>query len=211
MNRWLGWVLAGGFLAFLLGGCPFAADNTDSTGGGGSSVIVPGGGGGGTTSGDDVGPPAGGGDTDGTDADGSSEIVCGVPNLAETWVAEVLVLVNEERAAVGLAPLTQNATLAAQAEQYACEMVYYNFFDHVNPVTGSTLADRSADFGYEYQVIGENLAAGPRTPNDVVNAWMNSEGHRANILDVRFTELGVGVREGGNYGLYWVQEFGTPR
>ncbi|MGD8451763.1 MAG: CAP domain-containing protein [Phycisphaerae bacterium] len=204
MTRWLGWVLAGGVIALLAGGCPMTTGIAGPGGGGSSSTVVPGGG----SSDDTEGPPAGGG----TDGDGTTTVLdCDVPDLAETWAAEVLQLVNEERAANGLAPVTANATLTAQAEQYACEMVYYDFFAHVNPVTGSTLPDRSEEFGYVYQVIGENLAAGPRTPSDVMTAWMNSEGHRENILDPRFTELGVGVREGGEYDLYWVQEFGTPR
>jgi uncharacterized protein YkwD len=103
-----------------------------------------------------------------------------------------------------------NGTLAEQATQYACEMIHYDFFDHVNPVTRSTLAVRANQFDYSYLVIGENLAAGQRTPEHAMNDWMDSPGHRQNILDPRFVELGVGVRFGGEFGTYWVQEFGLP-
>lgn len=117
---------------------------------------------------------------------------------------------NQERATAGVAPVVPSTALEDQAEEYACEMISQNFFAHENPVTGSTLKDRAAEFNYQYLVIGENLAAGQQSPQEVMTAWMNSPGHRANILDARFTELGVSVRIGGQYGVYWVQEFGKP-
>ena len=89
-------------------------------------------------------------------------------------------------------------------------MIYYDFFAHENPFTRTELRDRAEEFGYEFQVIGENLAAGQATPAQAMNDWMNSPGHRANILNADFTELGVGIRTGGTYGTYWVQEFGLP-
>jgi len=135
---------------------------------------------------------------------------CGTPAEAQAWQDEVLRLVNQQRAQAGLAPLAFNAVLAQQAADYACELIDYDYFDHVNPVTGSTLVDRAQAAGYDYLVIGENLAAGQRSPQEVVDAWMNSEGHRANILDPRYTEIGIAVRTGGSYGIYWVQEFGRP-
>lgn len=119
-------------------------------------------------------------------------------------------LVNQARAEAGYGPVKQNQTLEDQATQYACEMIQYDFFAHENPVTGSTLADRADEFGYRYLVIGENLAAGQPTVEKVFQDWMNSPGHRANILDSRFTELGIGIRRGGSLGMYWVQEFGRP-
>ena len=66
------------------------------------------------------------------------------------------------------------------------------------------------DVVYDYYMIGENLAAGQATPAQVMADWMESAGHRANILEASFVELGVGVRTGGTYGTYWVQEFGRP-
>lgn len=135
---------------------------------------------------------------------------CTEPLEAASWRAEILRLVNLERARNGLRTLTMNQTLEDQANEYACELIFYDFFAHENPITGSTLRDRAEDFGYDYQVIGENLAAGQRTPLEAFNDWMDSEGHRRNILDERFEEIGIGIRSGGDYGLYWVQEFGRP-
>ncbi|MGE3180776.1 MAG: CAP domain-containing protein [Phycisphaerae bacterium] len=123
---------------------------------------------------------------------------------------QILQRVNWERSAAGLNPVRRNATLEAQAEQYACEMIHYDFFAHDNPATGSTLRDRAEQFGYNYLTIGENLAGGQETAQEAMDGWMNSPGHRANILNPDFEELGVGIRAGGDYGMYWVQEFGKP-
>ncbi len=135
---------------------------------------------------------------------------CGTSNNEEAFKGEVLRLVNRERAQRGLGAVTRNDALERQATQYACEMIEYRFFDHVNPETGSRLRDRSEDFGYDYSTIGENLAAGQTTPTTVMRDWMNSEGHRENILNPDFTELGIGYRVGGEFNHYWVQEFGRP-
>jgi len=136
---------------------------------------------------------------------------CNEPARAALWRDRVLQLVNQARGEAGLGPVRRSAVLEQQATEYACEMITYDFFAHVNPVTESTLSERAADFDYAYQAIGENLAAGQLTPEEAFADWMDSEGHRANILEPSFTELGVGVRAGGRYGLYWVQEFGHPR
>ncbi len=135
---------------------------------------------------------------------------CLEPADADAWRLRVLQLTNQQRAALGLPPLKRNATLEDQANRYACEMIYYDFFDHVNPTTGSTLDVRAAEFGYQYLKIGENLAAGQRSPEDVVEDWMGSPGHRENIVDPEFTEIGIGIRQGGQHEYYWVQEFGSP-
>lgn len=135
---------------------------------------------------------------------------CGAPTNEAGWQAEILRLVNVERAREGLDPVVYNQTLENQATEYACEMIVYDFFDHVNPETGTHLADRADEFGYDFRMIGENLAAGQATPAQAMWDWMNSEGHRANIMNPDFTELGVGVRLGGDYNIYWVQEFGMP-
>lgn len=135
---------------------------------------------------------------------------CGEPPEAQFWRLEIFRLVNHARAELGFAPLSQSDILEAQATQYACEMLFYRFFAHENPVTGSTLGQRSREFGYDYWIIGENLAAGQRSPAEVFADWMASPCHRENILNPAFTELGVGIRFGGDYGYYWVQEFGRP-
>jgi len=122
--------------------------------------------------------------------------------------AEVLRLVNIERAAVGAPALEWSAALAAQAEEACCAMIHYGYFAHENPVTGSTPDDRFVASGFAGTTYGENIAAGQTTPQRVVEAWMDSPGHRANMLDANFTHLGVAVRLGGAYNIYWVQFFG---
>lgn len=145
-------------------------------------------------------------------ADGLSQTypTCQESAVGDDYRAQVLTLVNEARVNAGVSALTVNETLAQQATEYACEMIHYDFFAHENPVTGTTLADRSQEFGYEYGWIGENLAAGQRTPAEVVQAWLDSPCHRKNLLHPAFTEIGIGLRVGGDYGIYWVQEFGRP-
>ena len=135
---------------------------------------------------------------------------CAEPVEADSWRAEILRLVNQERQSRGLDPVVWNQTLEDEATEYACEMIQYDFFAHVNRATGSTLTTRAADSGYDFWIIGENLAGGQRSPAEAINDWMNSPCHRENILNPAFTELGVGVRSGGDYGFYWVQEFGRP-
>jgi uncharacterized protein YkwD len=136
---------------------------------------------------------------------------CFEPADGDDWRDEILRLVNVERERAGLLPITHNQTLEDQATQYACEMIYYDFVEHVNPFTGTSATDRAEEFGYDWLAFGENLAAGQPTPARAMADWMAStEGHRENILNPQFTELGVGVRTGGEYGTYWVQEFGCP-
>jgi uncharacterized protein YkwD len=167
----------------------------------------------------DLGSGSGSSDTAGGSTQGTQTLsdqlaeqfpTCLEPASGVEWRDEVLRLVNVERARAGLDPVTHNQTLEDQATQYACEMIYYDFWGHENPVTGTDLPDRAEQFGYDYYMIGENLAAGQSSPAQAMADWMASEGHRENILEPKFTELGVGVRTGGTYGTYWVQEFGWP-
>ncbi len=140
-----------------------------------------------------------------------SDEPCEVPSQAYEWQHEIVHLVNLERQARGLGPVRSNALLAWIADQYACEMIEYDFFAHVNPYTGEGPGGRASKVGYAYSTLGENLAAGQATPQEVMDDWMNStEGHRENILHSAWEEIGVGVRLGGTYGIYWVQEFGKP-
>jgi len=136
---------------------------------------------------------------------------CVTPVLAAQWAAQVIDLVNSERVSQGLSPVVSNATLTEMAEDYACEMILGDFFAHENPLTGSTVGSRADEHGYDYLIVGENLAAGQHSPAEVVQAWMDSPGHRANILGEEYEQIGVAVRTGGGYGVYWVQEFGLPR
>jgi uncharacterized protein YkwD len=89
-------------------------------------------------------------------------------------------------------------------------MATRNYFDHATP-EGKSPFDRMTAAGYVFRAAAENIAAGQRTPESVVQAWMNSAGHRANILNCSLREIGVGVANGGSFGIYWTQDFGTPR
>ena len=118
---------------------------------------------------------------------------------------EVLRLVNEQRAKNGLAALTLSDKLCELAELKAEDMVANGYFDHTSPTYGTPF-DMLKQFGVPYRSAGENIAAGQSTPEEVMNDWMNSAGHRANILNAGYTELGVGIAV-GQRGIYWVQLF----
>ena len=121
---------------------------------------------------------------------------------------EILRLVNEQRAKNGLAALTLSDKLCELATLKAEDMVANNYFDHTSPTYGTPF-EMLRQFGVSYRSAGENIAAGQRTPEEVMNAWMNSSGHRANILSADYTELGVGLATGPR-GTYWVQLFRKP-
>lgn len=136
---------------------------------------------------------------------------CGVPAEAELYATRVLEMVNEERAVAGLPALSANVVLADLAASYACEMIEGDYFDHVSAITGSTVGSRALQAGYYFQKVGENLAGGQTSAEQVMSEWMASPGHQENILDSDFVEVGIAIRTGGHYGWYWVQEFGLPR
>lgn len=125
---------------------------------------------------------------------------------------QVVTLTNAERAKAGCGPLAVNATLTAVAQAHSQDMATNNYFDH-NSQDGRTPFDRMTAAGYRYSTAAENIAAGQRTPQDVTTAWMNSPGHRANILNCALKQIGVGYATGSSsqYGVYWTQDFGTPR
>jgi uncharacterized protein YkwD len=136
--------------------------------------------------------------------------VCSVSANADALAAEVLNLVNVERASRGLNTLTLNPVLTTVAEDYCCEMIEGGFFSHDNPITGEGPGDRPIKAGYVFLAVGENLAAGQQTAQQVMIDWMSSPGHRENILGIQWQEVGIGVRTGGEFGIYWVQVFGNP-
>jgi uncharacterized protein YkwD len=119
----------------------------------------------------------------------------------------VVALTNAERAAEGLAPLTVDALLTTAAQAHSDDMVARAFYSHTSP-DGSQPWDRAAAAGSERRTIGENIACGQRSPAEVVRGWMNSPGHRANILKPDFTHIGIGLAGGGTAGTYWTQLFG---
>jgi len=89
-------------------------------------------------------------------------------------------------------------------------MINGGFFSHVDPETGSSPGLRVLEAGYDFLTVGENLAAGQRTVDEVLQQWMSSQGHRDNILDATWRETGISVRMGGPHGVYWVQVFADP-
>lgn len=136
---------------------------------------------------------------------------CHIPGNNETLIARAVELVNQERTSRGLAEVTLNSQLSRMAEAYCCEMIEQRFFSHENPTTGEGPAQRALNAGYIFLAIGENLAGGQTSPEQVISEWMQSkQGHRENILAAQWREVGVGVRTGGEYGVYWVLEFGNP-
>lgn len=122
---------------------------------------------------------------------------------------EILNLVNAERKKQGLSALTLNDKLNNIATMKAKDMAVNNYFSHQSPTYGSPF-QMLQNYGVTYSYAGENIAGGQRSSQAVMNDWMNSSGHRANILNKNFTQLGVGYYEGGSYGTYWVQTFIRP-
>jgi hypothetical protein len=122
---------------------------------------------------------------------------------------QVFQLVNQQRATRGVKPLVRMSPLDRSAQEFAGRMAAEDFFAHIAP-DGSTPWDRIHGAGYQGSGWGENIAAGLDTANEVMDAWMKSPGHAANILDANYTQIGIGVAVGGSYGIYWVQDFGTP-
>ncbi|GAA3295596.1 hypothetical protein GCM10020295_23200 [Streptomyces cinereospinus] len=120
--------------------------------------------------------------------------------------AEVLKLVNEERARAGCSPLAANSALAELAGDYSEAMAEQGFFGHTDP-SGNTPWDRAQEAGIS-GLGGENIARGQADAAAVMESWMNSPGHRANILNCDFTTLGVGVHYGSG-GPWWTQDFGS--
>lgn len=117
--------------------------------------------------------------------------------------SQVVELTNQERAKNGLQPLQVDNELSKVAREKSRDMATNGYFDHNSPSYGSPF-DMMKSFGISYRTAGENIAQGQRTPQEVVNAWMNSPGHRANILNGEFTHIGVGYVEQGNH---WTQQF----
>lgn len=119
---------------------------------------------------------------------------------------EVVRLTNEVRAENGLAPVEADSSLQSVADAKSQDMIENDYFAHESPTYGSPF-DMMKEFGVSYEGAGENIAAGQDTPQDVVDAWMDSPGHRDNILNPDFTHIAIGYEEGGEYGQYWTQMF----
>lgn len=122
-------------------------------------------------------------------------------SVVSAYAKEVVSLVNKERAKAGLKPLVIHTNLTKMAVAKAQDMNDNNYFSHTSPTYGSPF-DMMKKFGITYKYAGENIAKGQKTPEEVVKAWMNSPGHKANIMNKNFTLIGVGYVNG-----YWVQAF----
>ncbi len=131
------------------------------------------------------------------------------------FIDRVVELTNKERAKYGLQPVKLNLVLNQVALHHSQDMAMQDYFDHIG-LDGSEPWDRMTKEGYQYSVAAENIAAGYLTPETVVQAWMESPGHRSNILAPDVEEIGVGYyylpsdRGSVNYKHYWTQVFGTP-
>ncbi len=131
-----------------------------------------------------------------------------VPNLAEVKTVEnqVVTMVNSERTKVGLSPLKLNWQLSRVARYKSQDMIDKGYFSHQSPTYGSPF-DMIKAFGIKYMAAGENIAYGQRTATEVMTSWMNSAGHKANILSRNYSEIGVGLAKKSDGTLYWTQQF----
>ncbi|NEO62132.1 MAG: CAP domain-containing protein [Moorea sp. SIO4G2] len=120
-------------------------------------------------------------------------------------VYEVWQITNQVRAKYGLRPLQFNHRLYAAAQNHSNDMARNRFMSHRGS-NGSTMSDRVKAVGYQYSYLAENVASGQRTPQEVVRSWMNSSGHRKNILNPNLTEIGIGYANN-----YWTQVFGRRK
>ncbi|WP_075036286.1 CAP domain-containing protein [Halobacillus dabanensis] len=116
---------------------------------------------------------------------------------------QVVELTNQEREKQGLAPLKLDTELSTVAKDKSLDMQQNNYFSHNSPNHGSPF-DMMNSYGIDYRTAGENIAMGQTSPEQVVEGWMNSQGHRENIMNPDFTHIGVGHAENGNY---WTQMF----
>lgn len=121
-----------------------------------------------------------------------------------SYIKQVVNLVNEERAKAGLSPLSIDSKTESAAAVRAKEI--QRSFSHTRP-DGKDFSSVLKEYGVSYQAAGENIAYGQRSPKDVMESWMNSSGHRANILNPNFGKIGVGYAQDGNGTGYWVQLF----
>ncbi|MER5795805.1 CAP domain-containing protein [Streptomyces sp. NPDC001980] len=119
----------------------------------------------------------------------------------------MLELVNAERSKVGCSALTLNTTLSKVAQAHSEDMALHQNMSHVGS-DGSSPGDRITSAGYTWSAYGENVAYGYASPEQVMAGWMASPGHKANILNCTFKEIGVGLAQPNSY---WTQDFATAR
>ena len=127
----------------------------------------------------------------------------------QSFETEVIRLVNLERTKRGIPALTTNWQLSRVARYKSQDMIDKNYFSHTSPTYGSPFTMMQS-FGLRFSAAAENIAYGQRSAQEVVTAWMNSPGHRANILSASCTQTGVGAAKKSNGTLYWTQMFMKP-
>jgi uncharacterized YkwD family protein len=131
-------------------------------------------------------------------------------NNPATFEAKVIELVNQERQQNGLEPYQSNQQLSNVARTKSKDMRDKNYFSHQSPTYGSPF-EMLKQFNVQYRAAGENIAKGQQTPAEVVNSWMNSPGHRRNILSQQFTQIGVGFAQNKQGETFWTQLFIRPQ
>lgn len=134
-----------------------------------------------------------------------------IPNTSgvSTLESQVVTLVNKERARRGLQSLKVGKTCSYVARLKSQDMINKGYFSHISPTYGSPFT-MMQHFGLRFSAAGENIAYGQPTAASVMNAWMNSAGHRANILNPAYTYIGVGAAKNSKGVIYWTQEFIKP-
>ncbi|MGN1333590.1 MAG: CAP domain-containing protein [Anaerovoracaceae bacterium] len=159
--------------------------------------------------GQSIGVPSKPADSSGTaestgaiDSSGST----GTVSTANSMEKQVAFLTNSERKAKGLSALTLDSQLSKLARLKAEDMAKKGYFSHTSPTYGSAF-DMMNKYGVSYRTAGENIAKGQKTAESVMNGWMNSSGHRANILSSAYTHIGVGYAKDSRGNTYWVQIF----
>jgi len=128
---------------------------------------------------------------------------------ASEYIAEAFRLTNNERVKAGIPPLSYNYDLEKVAQAKAEDMWRNDYFSHNSPLYGTPF-DMIKEFGITYCAAGENIAYNYRTPKEVINGWMNSKGHKENLLRKEFTDVAFGYFDAGSSGVYWVQLFIKP-
>lgn len=127
--------------------------------------------------------------------------VASVNSVNDAAILKVIKLVNQKRVQAGLKPLSVNTNLQKVAQVKANDMAQNGYFDHTSPTYGTPFKMMKT-YGITYTYAGENIAKGQSSAAEVMSDWMNSPGHKANILNKNFTQIGVGLKNG-----VWVQEF----
>jgi uncharacterized YkwD family protein len=136
-----------------------------------------------------------------------SKVTLPSPEKMENIEKQVLTLTNQERERNGLKPLSgDDTTLNRCAHVKSTDMRDANYFSHQSPTYGSPF-DMLREFGVDYRQAAENIAAGQQSAEEVVKSWMESAGHRANILNPDYTHIGIGYAQGGSQKCYWTQQF----